>query len=147
MTEESIPLFEDFSNEEIKDLLSVSRVLKFGAGDFIFRQGDPGNEIYIIFSGEVELSVINKKNEELIFPVASNGTILGEISFFDGKFRTATIKTLNDLEAIIFSAESLTNLETKNPRTTIKFLKEIGRVMTERLRWADTLFIDLIHPH
>jgi CRP-like cAMP-binding protein len=139
------PLFENFSEAEIKDLLTASVVHEYDAGDFIFRQGDPGSDIYIIFSGEVELSLINKNNAEVIFPVASNGTILGEISFFDGKSRSASVKILNPLQAIIISHESLLRLEEINPRVTIKVLKEIGRVTADRLRWADMMLREIIN--
>jgi CRP-like cAMP-binding protein len=140
----SKPLFENFTEEEIQDLLSVANVYKYEKDEFIFRQGDNSADIFIIFSGEVQLSVINTKNEEVIFPVASNGTILGEISFFDRKARTANIQALNDLEAIIISEENLNQLEKINPVVTIKVFKEIGRITAERLRWADTILRDLL---
>jgi CRP/FNR family cyclic AMP-dependent transcriptional regulator len=140
----SKPLFEDFSEEEMQELLNFSKAARYEPGEFLFNQGDSGNSIYIIFSGEVEISLINNNNEEVSFPVIGNGTVLGEIAFFDGKERTASAKAINALEVIIIHQDEFDNLEEKNPRLAIKVLRELGRITAERLRWADELLAELI---
>jgi CRP-like cAMP-binding protein len=138
------PLFEDFSEEEMQELLGFSRAIKFEAGDYLFRQDDISQSIYIIFSGNVELSAINVNEEEISFPVVGNGTVLGEIAFFDGKPRTASAKALDTLETIIFTHEDFTRLEEENPKLAIRILREFGRITAERLRWADEILIEII---
>ncbi len=140
----SKPLFEDFSEDEMQELLNFSKAARYESGEFLFKQGDSGNSIYIIFTGEVEISLINNNNEEVSFPVIGNGTVLGEIAFFDGKPRTASAKALNLLEVIIIHQDEFDVLENKNPRLAMKVLRELGRITAERLRWADELLAELI---
>ena len=139
------PLFEDFSEQEMHELLSFSRAATFGPGDYLFRQGDITQSIYIIFSGDVELSAVNNSDEEVFFPVMSNGTVLGEIAFFDGKPRTASARAVESLETIIISQEGFSRLENEKPGLAIKILREFGRITAERLRWADEILIDIIN--
>jgi CRP/FNR family cyclic AMP-dependent transcriptional regulator len=138
------PLFEDFSEQEMAELLKFSKALKFQPGEYLFKQDDISQSIYIIFSGTVELSAINNNDEEISFPVIGNGTVLGEIAFFDGKPRTASAKAIENLESIIISQEDFSRLENNNPSLAIKILKEFGRITAERLRWADEVLVELI---
>ncbi|MBC7474296.1 MAG: cyclic nucleotide-binding domain-containing protein [Candidatus Sericytochromatia bacterium] len=136
-------LFEDFSESELQELLSISEPKKFLSGDFLFKEGDNSDSIYIIFSGRVEISTQKKDHDKISFPTVVNGTVLGEIAFFDGKPRTASVRAIDNLQAIIISKSSFDELEKNHTKLAIKLLKDILRVTAERLRWADKKLIDL----
>ncbi len=137
-------LFDDFSEDEIKDLLSFSRAYKFEQGQLLFNQGDKDDSVIIINDGEIELSAINSNNEEIAFSIIGNGTVLGEIAFFDGKPRTTSAKALTELEGIVITKGDFSRLETENPALAIKTLKEFGRITAERLRVADEILVDVV---
>lgn len=137
-------LFEDFSEEEIKDLLSFSNAYKFEKDQIIFKLGDKDDSVYIIRDGEIELSAINSKNEEVAFSIVGNGTVLGEIAFFDGRERSTSAKALTALESIVITKEKFSELEKIKPELAIKTLKEFGRITAERLRLADEILVDVV---
>ena len=87
-------LFEDFSADELQELFSVAISQKFSSGDFLFREGDESDSIYIIFTGRVEISSKRHDSDKISFPTVVNGTVLGEIAFFDHKPRTASVLSL-----------------------------------------------------
>ncbi len=136
-------LFEDFSESELQELLSISEPKKFLSGDFLFKEGDNSDSIYIIFSGRVEISTQKKDHDKISFPTVVNGTVLGEIAFFDGKPRTASVRAIDNLQVIIITKSSFDELEKNHTKLAIKLLKDILRVTAERLRWADNRLIDL----
>lgn len=136
-------LFEDFSEYELKELLSLARSERFNSGDFLFREGDDSESIYIIFSGRVEISSRTDNLDKISFPTVINGTVLGEIAFFDGKPRTASVRAIDNIEAIVIDKECFTEIERFHPKLAIKLLKEIIRITAERLRWTDQMLKEL----
>lgn len=137
-------LFEDFSDNEIKEVLNYTQAYKFNKGDFLFKEGENTKSLYIIFSGNVEISALNSKGERVSFPFSGNGTVLGEIAFLDGKDRTASAQALDILEAIEITPLNFQKMELEKPMLAIKFLKELGRIVAERLRWADEVLVEVI---
>jgi CRP/FNR family cyclic AMP-dependent transcriptional regulator len=137
-------LFEDFSDNEIKEVLNYTQAYKFNKGDFLFKEGENTKSLYIIFSGNVEISALNSKGERVSFPFSGNGTVLGEIAFLDGRDRTASAQALDVLEAIEITPSNFQRMEIEKPQLAIKFLKELGRIVAERLRWADEVLVEVI---
>ena len=72
------------------------------AGEVIYRQGDPGDCMYIIRGGEVE-SVCREAEEELYLPILGDGDFFGELALFGAEIRPTTIRALTDVH--IFSIE------------------------------------------
>jgi len=140
--ENTKPLFEDFSDEEIQDILNYSAKKSYLAGEYLFHQGDLGLDIYIIFSGTVELIATTQEKKEIIIATLGDGTVLGEIAFFDKKARTVSARSITPLDVIILEYESFEKIEKTNPGLAIKILKEFGRIVAERLREADEIIIE-----
>lgn len=137
-------LFEDFSEEELKDLLHIAKKTRYMSGDYLFKEGDRSDSIYIIFTGRIEISSEIDNHEKINFPTVLNGTVLGEIAFFDGKPRTASVRAIDNIEAMVITHKAFEVFEIDNPKLAIKFLKEIGKITAERLRWADQKVKDLL---
>src|SRR5215471_17637689 len=86
----SISTFEDLDRN---DLLSLSDELMrrtFRAGEFIFRQGDPGNAMYIVESGEVRIHLAGNMPQPLSLHTLRAGDFFGELSMFDKEPRSAS---------------------------------------------------------
>lgn len=138
-------LFEDFSEDDLKELLLYSKKIKFSSGDYIFKEGDVSDSLYIIFTGRIELTTKTENKDKINLPVVLNGTVLGEIAFFDGKPRTASARAIDNIESMMFTHDSFEKMENENPKIAIKFLKEIAKITAERLRWADEKVKELIN--
>ena len=65
------------------------------AGEVLFSQGEPGDSIYVIERGEIEISVYANDGRKLALDILRGGEVFGEIALFGGD-RTATAAALDD---------------------------------------------------
>lgn len=100
-------------------------------GELLFKEGEPGDEIYIIKKGKIK---IFKKidNEEKILAILKEGGVFGEMAVIDGKPRSASAMALENTVLEVLNKESI--LKVINSHPLVKYLIE---TLTERLRRAD----------
>lgn len=103
------------------------------AGTTLFREGDLGDEAFIIERGEVVISRVVDGREKAI-AVASSGDIVGEIAPFSGNTRTASARTNSGVDVVIFDRNGLSRLKAEHPDLVIELYEEILRIVTGRLR-------------
>ena len=101
----------------------------FKAGDVIFRQGDPAQELFIIQSGEVEIRLGNRVLERL-----SQYSIFGEMALIDNAARSATAIAASDAKLVPVGEKQFLFLISNTPY----FALNVMRVMAQRLRAANT---------
>lgn len=101
----------------------------FKAGDVIFRQGDPAQELFIIQSGEVEIRLGNRLLERL-----PQYSIFGEMALIDSAPRSATAIAASDAKLVPVSEKQFLFLISNTPY----FALNVMRVMARRLRAANT---------
>ena len=82
-----IRLFAALSNEEIKELLTMSKFRSYEQGETIIQEGDSDNWIYFLFSGSVNVMA----GGQLIKMLKEKGDIFGEIGVLDGAERSASV--------------------------------------------------------
>jgi CRP-like cAMP-binding protein len=101
----------------------------FKAGDVIFRQGDPAQELFIIQSGEVEIRLGNRVLERL-----PQYSIFGEMALVDNATHIATAIAAGDAKLVPVSAKQFLFLISNTPY----FALNVMRVMARRLPAANT---------
>ena len=101
----------------------------FKAGDVIFRQGDPAQELFIVQSGEVEIRLGNRVLETL-----PQYSIFGEMALIDTAPRSATAIAASDAKLAPVSEKQFLFLISNTPY----FALNVMRVMARRLRAANT---------
>jgi len=130
-----VPLFRDFADDEVAAVAATVTDRRYGKHQFIVREGDPGDTFFILVKGSVSVCRIAPDGRETILSILKEGDFFGEMSMFDSSLRSASIKTLTEVEVgAIRQADFLTLLD-RNPR--------IGRslviALSERLRAANAL--------
>src|SRR5688500_17227740 len=95
-----VPLFALLDATERQVLAERCDLKKFKKDDLLFKVGDPGDSMYVLTSGEVELFIKTKTGEPFTLEKPLAGDFFGEISLLDEGPRTATAKALTDVEAI-----------------------------------------------
>ena len=101
---------------------------RFATGAKIFREGEPGNKMYVVKEGEVELSVRGK-----VIATMGKGGILGEMALIDSHPRSATASAKTDCELVVINEERFLALVHQKP----SFALEVMKVLVERLRLMD----------
>jgi CRP/FNR family cyclic AMP-dependent transcriptional regulator len=130
-----VPLFERLNEEERSLLAAQLEEETFSAGTLLFRKGEPGNAIYIVASGEVEIFVEGTTGERIVFETAKTGDFFGELSLLDGDPRSASAKAISDAKTLKVDRSDLQLLFSRHPAAAMDILAAIGR----RLREADKL--------
>lgn len=131
----SISTFEDLDRN---DLLSLSNELQrrsFRAGETIFKQGDPGNAMYIVESGEVRIHLAGNMPQPLSLRSLRPGEFFGELSMFDKQPRSASAIATTDAVLLELRHDAFEAYLSKRPRVAMT----IFRTMSLRLRETNSM--------
>jgi CRP/FNR family cyclic AMP-dependent transcriptional regulator len=130
-----VPLFRDFADDEAAAVAATVTDRHYGKHQFIVREGDPGDTFFILVKGSVSVCRIAPDGRETILSILKEGDFFGEMSMFDSSLRSASIKTLTEVEVGAIRQTDFLTLLDRNPR--------IGRslviALSERLRAANAL--------
>ena len=106
------------------------------AGATIFKHGDPGDSLYVLRSGVVEIFFKDDTGERIVLETAKAGDIFGELSLLDGGARSASAVVLEEGEALRVDRGDLDLFLRQRPAAAMDLLTAMGR----RLRYtADKL--------
>lgn len=137
------PLFEMLSNQELEYVSELSRPRRFTAGQIIFEEGELGDSLYVIASGEVEVLRKNSAGERSPIAVLAAPEFFGEMSLIDKEYRSATVRARTDAELLHLTAENLASFR-KQHRDGFTFVViNIARVLSSRLREANSKLASL----
>jgi CRP/FNR family transcriptional regulator, cyclic AMP receptor protein len=118
-------------------LLAFAERRAFRAGEEVIRRGDVDRAIYIIVAGDLETRVIEARAMKGAAVAIPAGSVIGEIGFFDGKPRSATVTAVTDGEMLRVSFESFQALAETEPDLAQTMLFDLGRILAIRLRKTD----------
>src|SRR5688500_1891260 len=85
----AVQLFAGVEPEHLSALAEKLRRRNFVTGDVICEQGDPGNSLLIIRSGEVKISLVGRTGAEVTLVMLGEGDSFGELALIDGERRSA----------------------------------------------------------
>jgi len=130
-------LFENLLPEEFEYLGDISQMKEYKPGDIIFYEGEPGNSLYVITEGEVE--ILRKDSEGKLKPIAilKAGDFFGEMSLIDKEMRSATARAKTDVKALLLTSENLHSFAKIYRNGFTMVVINIARVMSKRLREAN----------
>src|SRR5664279_1586266 len=124
----SISLFTQLDDDE-RSVLAASLVERHvKVGEVLFKTGDPGDSMFIVHAGAVELFVRDKAGQKIVLHVAEPGEFFGELSLLDGGSRTATGCVTVEGEMWILDREDLQQLFRKRPDAALDMLAAMGRM-------------------
>ena len=114
---------------------------EFHSGEVLFREGETGEEMFVIQSGAV---VITKHTTDGESPIATlgRGEFLGEMAILNGKPRTATATVTEDTRCLVLDKKTLEMMIAKNTEIAMRLIKKLAA----RLDAADTLVQILLNP-
>jgi uncharacterized membrane protein len=125
---EDVEFFKLLGDEDRLALAGVVDLVKLGDGETLFRAGDPGEGLFLMRSGEVELSVRDNAGQKIILDITRAGDFFGEIALLDSGARTATAVALTDSELIELDRDDLLLLFQKKPDAALSMLAAMGRM-------------------
>ena len=132
ITKES-PIFKDLTHSEAKKVVLLGALRPATAGAYIIRQGERGEEMYVIVSGKVRIT-IQREGRTRELAILQSGDILGEMAMLGEGVRTANAIAAEDCELLKIDFVSLDRVRRRFPRIAAKLFLNMSRVLSERLR-------------
>jgi serine/threonine-protein kinase len=121
----SVPFFENFTKEQIKEILAASNMIKVRKDKVVVAEGEIDDSFYIILSGKAAVQK-NSKNIAII----NRGECFGEMGYLSGQSRVATVMAETDCILLKISA---TLLDKSSESIQLLFLKNFAFTLMKRL--------------
>jgi CRP/FNR family cyclic AMP-dependent transcriptional regulator len=116
------------------------RLVEFGRGETIYRQGEPGDRLYIVITGKVKIGRRSPEGREQLLSIMGPTDMFGALSMFDPGPRTASATALTEVCTASMDRDALRDWITGRPQIAEQLL----RVLARRLRRTDDHIGDLI---
>lgn len=123
-----VPAFRALSPAQLQALGKQADTLPVAAGAVLIRQGDVGQECFVVLSGEVSVTVDGAE-----VAVLGDGAVFGELALIDPAPRDATVTTLSPVEVLVIGAQRFAPLLEEVPQLARQIMVGLAR----RLREAD----------
>jgi CRP-like cAMP-binding protein len=123
-----VPLFAGCSPEVVERLADATGELSFGPGQVVVQQGQVGNGLYIVVSGEVRIMAGDDELARL-----GPGETIGELSVIDQEPRSASAVAASDTVCLALASWDLIPMLEHDPGLAMNLLRELAR----RLRRID----------
>jgi hypothetical protein len=125
-------VFKTTSNSPRKGVAALS--VDFAAGEYVFREGDLGTEMYIISEGKVE--ILNRLgDQDRVLAVLEKGDFFGEMSVLEDLPRAASARALTDTRLLQINGSTFDQMLQSNPEIAVRMMRKLSR----RLRETDEL--------
>ena len=125
---EDVEFFRILGDEDRRELAEVVDLIKLADGETLFRAGDPGESLFLVRAGEIELYVRDNAGQKIILDITRPGDFFGEIALLDAGARTASAVALTDTELIEIDRDDLLLLFQRKPDAALSMLAAMGRM-------------------
>ena len=138
-----LSIFEGLPAEELARLLATLETRVYPAGATVIAEGDRTNEVFIAQSGSAEVVIAAEDGtDHPVGHVVPGGTI-GEIALLTGQPAVATVRAVDDFEAVVLTEADAAALVDKYPRV----YRNLATILAERLARTDRLAIGRREGH
>jgi NTE family protein len=121
-----IPLFRDLPDESLKSIATRLKRERYPQGAIVFREGDDGDAMYIVESGQLEVTTgVGDAEQPLAY--LGPGSFVGEIALLLGQPRSATLKVVIDADLWVLHKQDLEELLAEYPSIALHFTRELGQ--------------------
>lgn len=128
----------DLHEADLAVVLGYTQARLYGPGEFAVRHGDLDRSFFIISRGSFEVIVPTDEGPRRA-RLLEAGDLFGEVSFFDGRPRSADVIALEEGEALVLTEAAFQRLRLTHPRLALRFVLDLGRILGERFRASDAV--------
>jgi uncharacterized membrane protein len=126
-----VKLFELLDRDDLQALADVIDTAQFNENEILFQMGEPGESLYIVKSGKVELSIKDTAGQKIILSVVEGGDWFGEVSMLDEKPRSATAQALVETELFVLDHDDLLQLFQKKPDIGLSMMAAMSKMVRQ----------------
>jgi len=148
-----VPLFAELSEEDLSSIADGADAVEVDAGEVLAAEGDPGDALFVIVSGELQV-VKRSRTTDVPIALLGPGEIVGEMSIFESLPRMASVRAVSPTRVIRIGRDEVVDLVSTRPSATMSMLRTVmGRLRgteamlreREKLAALGTLSAGLAH--
>ncbi|WP_130471865.1 SLC26A/SulP transporter family protein [Candidatus Magnetaquicoccus inordinatus] len=139
LTLDRVPLLRGFDNQDgTLDLLqSIVEERHCQPGEAVFRQGDEGDELYIIRRGSVRILLPLGEEKFRVLAIFGRGHFIGDMAFLDRGKRSTDAVAEQPTDIYILSRKRFDELTQSHPQLGLKVFLRLAKVLSSRLRFTN----------
>lgn len=122
----NIKMFELLDEDDRIALAKVVDELKVPEGHTLFQAGDPGDSLFIVRVGQIELFIKDTAGQRIVLHTAEPGDMFGEVAMLDSGSRTATALALTKCEVLVLDRDDLILLFQRKPEAALHMLAALS---------------------
>ena len=136
-------VFKECDDDDIAALVRKSRIESFPTGAYIVREGDAATDIFIVAEGEAAVWKGGSGTDGYQIAALGPGDVFGEMALLDPGVRSASVKAVSDLRALVVPIEGILELSESRPGL-VRTLVGLARTLAERLRQSNSNVVDTL---
>ena len=125
-------LLADLTPVDLQRVAVIATEQDFMDGDMICEQGEMGNEMYVMVSGEARVLVAGRDGIEKEIARRVAGDAVGEMSLISGATRMASVIALGDVRTLCLDRLNFESLLRERPEVSLAVMRELCSRLTER---------------
>ena len=133
----TVPLFSDLEEPALGDLVQACTMLELRAGEVVFGEGDPAQEVFFVVGGRVRLTCETADGPDVVVGYVETGGILGEMGVIDPAPRSASARSAEAAVVLRLPGEALGAFIGEGHPVAAVLLREIRHNMSQRIHILD----------
>src|SRR5262245_65454373 len=122
-----VPVFEELADDDLRRVAEVTVPRRFGASEVVFREGDDSDTCYVVHAGHARAIREHPDGRQITLATFGPGDIFGELAMFDDERRSATIQTIDAVEALAILGPDMRRLMTRRPQLAVALASNLAR--------------------
>ncbi len=147
MTPSLLKRLDIFSSLEDDAMSRVRRLMKrqlVPAGWILFREGDEGQQMYIVMAGRVAISINTDAGDEIEVAQVGEGSFFGEMAILEKDLRSATCRTVSDCVLLSLDSAGFRVLMNDEPTAAISIMQKMLNTAAGRLQKTGSFLSDMV---
>ncbi|QOR67881.1 Crp/Fnr family transcriptional regulator [Cytobacillus suaedae] len=134
-----VPIFQGMSSEEIEVLEKVCHLRKFTKGEFVFREGESSESLYIVGKGLVKITKISEDGKEQIVRLLFPGDFFGQSALLKTENHYANAITLDQSELCTIHKQDFLKAIQRNPDMSFRYILALNERLHQADEWVSLL--------
>ena len=136
-------LFRIFSPDEFNILMKYFELRTYEENTVLFNEGDRGEYLCVVVEGTIEIRKESISSKQSVIAKFGRGSVVGEMAIIDQFPRSAAARVTSNSKLLILTREEFDRFLVEVPRLGNMMLKEIARILSQRLRRTSGRFSDI----
>jgi CRP-like cAMP-binding protein len=138
---ETVDIFQDLSPHDLEGIGEQTTMAAYKAGHLFYMPSDPGEVLFILKQGRVQLYRISPDGRKLIVTILQPGAIFGHMALVGQHMYSTFAEALDNCVICVMDRMEVSRLLAEKPQVAIRFLEAIGnRLLEAERRFEDSVF-------